>query len=334
MIVDPFSLRDWAGGEMVFIHFCSGAQRSGDLVSCVERLAHDQGLQVLGIRVDPLNKTSQKFIGGCNDLLNNDDGISLLRLVQSGRVLGCFVSPPCSTFSAARHRPVTKKQHGPRPLRSRSQAWVCLPDRNPKEQTAVMIGSALALICIGLCGEVRCYGGWSGFEHPADRGHEPYPSVFATLEMKALQLQFGLRYYQVDQCMYGAPSQKPTGLVLPHGNNSLIRRCNHWHGHLLSLGWDPALGVYTTTDAAKYPEGFSMSIATCFVTSVLKARGHGYTRPFAPKKRSLADDGFDPWCSPLRTAWEWAEPHRGFLTQCIAQCNKRKIPACNESPQS
>ena len=44
----------WGGGEYVFIHFCSGPRRAGDLSEAVEQEAHNYALPVFVLALDPL----------------------------------------------------------------------------------------------------------------------------------------------------------------------------------------------------------------------------------------------------------------------------------------
>ena len=88
----------------------------------MEVLAHDQGLHIVPVRVDPLVAIDHNTIP-CNDLLVGEQALALLRCIHTGRVAGMFASPPWSTFSAARHRCLKPGEWGPRPLRDREQAW-------------------------------------------------------------------------------------------------------------------------------------------------------------------------------------------------------------------
>ena len=90
----------------------------------------------------------------------------------------------------------------------------------------------------GLLGEIARRGGWVGLEHPADRGREPFPSFFATAVVRDFCAYFRLFYTHLDQCMYGAVSRKPTGILQPHGCRSLAAVCNHDGSHEQLLGLD------------------------------------------------------------------------------------------------
>ena len=331
VIVDPFALRTWAGNEFFFVHLCSGARREDDLTSWIETLANDQGIHVVGVRVDPLVMLDNGSIP-CNDLLVSEQALTLLRCIQSGRVVGIFASPPCSTFSAARHRRLGPGGWGPRPLRDRAQVWYPRNKLTAREQLATYVGSALALICIGLLGEARMLGAWAGFEHPHDRGCEPFPSVFHSDEMRLLMATFGLQYLRIDQCMFGALSQKPTGLVLPAKSTQIKRTCSHSVAHKVLKGIDRVTGQFHTTQAAKYPSGLSQSLAQLFVEKLSDAHHGGHVMPFAPNR--VFDPGVDPWTKQRSTLWRWPSPSGEFLAECIERCHKSKVSTCFTSPQS
>ena len=333
IIVDPFTLRAWTGNEMFFVHLCSGAWREDDLSSWVEFLASAEGIHIVCVRVDPLVKLDSNTIP-CNDLLVTEQALALLRCIQSGRVLGMFASPPCSTFSAARHKRLAPGEWGPRPLRHRDQVWYPQKGLTAREKLATYVGSILALICIGLLGEARMQGTWIGFEHPHDRGHKPFPSVFNSDEMRQLISKFRLQYVRIDQCMFGAPTRKPTGLVLPKGSGEIVRVCTHGYTHEMLAGYDAVTKQFRTTQAAKYPSGLSQSIAQLFVSRLVAAQDRGYVKPFSPQKIVVSTGGVEPWTLQGRTFWEWPSPSRTFLVECLERCHQGKVSACNVAPQS
>ena len=338
VMLDPFTLKGWAGGEKVFVHLCSGASRDDDLVSWVERLASDQGFHLVGLRVDPLCAWAENVVQDqfhCHDLLNMEHGHTLLRLFHSRRVVGVFASPPRSTFSAARHRRLKPGTCGPRPLRSRADVWRPFKNLRPKEVLAVAIESVLALLCIGLLGEGRMFGAWVGFEHPRDRGRDPFPSVFHSVEMKILKQIFGLSYFRVDQCMFGAFTKKPTGLVLPKACSSVVRCCNHPFKHEQLSGFNPITSEFRTTATAKYPSGFSHELARQFVERLRHAHTHGYQCPYAPRLNALDQHmGVDPWAGAVSTAWKWPSPSRTFFAECLERCHQGKVSASDRPAQS
>lgn len=334
IFVDPFTLQDWSGNERFFVHLCSGGKRERDLVQCVEELFLEHGMLVHGLRIDPLAPmSSHQWHFQCNDLLETEGSLGLLQLVQHGRVLGMFASPPCSTFSAARHRRLSRTKRGPVPLRTRSSPWLCIEGRHERQQQQVLVGTCLTLICFGMLGELRMKGGWTGFGHPADPGVEPKPSVFHSPEVELLKSKARLQYYVTHQCRFGAQSRKPTGLLLPSGCDAIVQHCNHVC-HLPLVGWDTKQQCSRTTATAKYPSSFCEALARLCVGRVLHAQQHGYDMPFSPMAPRNDDLSWDPWCGSLRTLWPWPEPSRSFLAQCLERCNSSQISTRLAAPQS
>ncbi|CAL1171994.1 unnamed protein product [Cladocopium goreaui] len=101
----------------IFIHLCSGPRRVGDVCDWIIRQANLDSRAVLALRVDPLISRSLDLVDGM--FVCKIEG-----LICSGRCLGVLASPPCSTWSRARHVPLTgTSTFGPRPLRSRADPW-------------------------------------------------------------------------------------------------------------------------------------------------------------------------------------------------------------------
>ena len=334
----PFDLRElglWREDAVFFIHFCSGPRRKGDLLDAVEVLCTDNGVDIQCLAIDPLAEVGWKFTGYRADLLRHEWYTKIMQIIRSGRVVGGFGSPPCSTISAARHVPMkgrrpTGKLAGPRPVRSRKNPWEPLAYCSSREQLAVAVGSALFLVTLGLLGEIALDGGWIGLEHPADRGHEPYPSFFATPEVKDFMAMFKLFYTHLDQCMYGAISRKPTGLLQPQGCRSLSLACNHHVSHKQLLGLDEH-GQFRTTPAAQYPPGFCFAVAQTLVDRLVVARAHHYLKPFVPK---ASKESFpDPWGHSCHGSYRWVEPCPGFLTGVLARCDSEKVRIGTRAPQ-
>lgn len=326
-VVDLRCLGCFPKDAYYFIHLCSGPRRNGDLLDSVERACSQVGIDVVGIAIDPLAtvfSSDGSFSPIKGDLLAPFWGRYVLDLIHSRRVLGGFGSPPCSTISAARHRPLAGGG-GPRPLRSRDAPWEPLPYCTTREVLAVQTGSLLFLLCVGILGEICYFGGWVGLEHPADGGKPPFESFFNTEEMALFKVCCRLRYYVVDQCMYGTPSKKPTGLVLPEGSATMVRRCHHDRKHEMLLG-RLADGSFKTTAAARYPADLCFELARVFADRCLKCREKGFIFPFRPKSSddlSLAE--VDPWGLGIHVAWRWPRPRPNFLTELVETINHSKI---------
>ena len=202
--------------------------------------------------VDPL-------IDASLDLLAEPFWRWLLELAQTGRVRAAFAMPPCSTWSAARRRPLPGGG-GPRPLRDRESPWCPLPGRSERERRACDIGTMLMLRCLAFLGTVWSEGGWIGMEHPRDFG-APVPSVWASAPLRALVAHSGAILHHVDQCEFGAVARKPTTLLLdvPCLVPELAVQCRH-RGHPPAIGRS-SQGGFKTTALARYPQRFAQAIA-------------------------------------------------------------------------
>ena len=241
----------------VFIHLCSGPRRVGDVCDWVIRQANLDSRAVVAIRIDPCIDSSLS-------LVNGEVVLNIEHLICSGRLLGILASPPCSTWSRARHVPLSSRHGvqtiGPRPLRSRTDPWVCLADRSKSEIDACSLGSCILLACVYLLGLAHYC--WRGLEHPKDPGCEPFPSFFATTACALLQDQ-GMKSICFDQCRFGAMARKPTQMLV--SKSPLVGRlaghfCNHvWHPPHIGMS---SAGGFMTSPLAAYHSDFCLELAT------------------------------------------------------------------------
>ena len=76
-VVDLRSLNFFPKDAMFFIHLCSGARRTHDLLDAVESYSGELGIAIIGIAVDPLanfTSCSDKSLIGKGDLLDYRTG--------------------------------------------------------------------------------------------------------------------------------------------------------------------------------------------------------------------------------------------------------------------
>jgi hypothetical protein len=264
--------------ERLVLFVCSGPRRRNDFGERVEFLCYQAGFAVKVLHVDP-----------CIDPeldLEKESVMQWLRdLISSGCVLGSLQSPPCAVWSKARHRKL-KSGVGPRPLRSRETPWVPLPYCTAREIQQHAISSILALCCLELYVLMSLAGGISGFEHPADPGSAPYPSLFVTDHCVYVQALTESIIILLHQCRFGAVSTKPTAMMF---NSPLARSlkalCNHKGGHRPLIG--QVDGAFRTSFAAAYPPLLNKSLAEVFVQDIVIKNGQvtgghgGWTSPWA-----------------------------------------------------
>lgn len=223
-----------------------------------------------------------------------------------------------------------KQRGGPRPIRGRERPWEPLRYCSDREIRSVQIGTALFLVCLGMLGEIRIEGGWTGLEHPADRG-DPYPSFFNTPEVELVKQFCKMKYYVLDQCMFGAQTKKPTGMLLPTSSSDMMIRCKHSRKHPQLRGLDSD-GNFLTTPAARYPPGLCAAVAKVVVRQLHQARVHSYHRPFSPLKVPMQLFQ-SPWGSTVHVRWQWPEPRADFLAEHLATLNSAEVHTVIRIPQ-
>ena len=155
--------------------------------------------------------------------------------MMAGKVAGFWAGPPCETWSQARARR-TQACRGPppRPLRTAGAPWG-LRDLTPREAKQVEVGNALLrstiyFLFVALNLEIP-----GVMEHPAPPFRPDAPSAWALPELAYLATMRGVRSVLLDQCVFGAPSVKPTQLLtvhLPHLGDAIrasrnAGRCLH-----------------------------------------------------------------------------------------------------------
>lgn len=180
-----------------------------------------------------------------------------LGLVEGGQYDVCFASPSCGTWSAARHW-----QPGPRVLRTRDQPWgvgelVPGDDRNCAE------GSWLNLFTLILLRAMVRVGGIIGLEHPKNRGSQPFASIWNLPDVQRLEatqpsynvVPKACTRVNLDQCMFGAPSKKPTTILTsaPPTPRLLASTCTHIGKHAGALDAPRQGGVHPTVKSEEYP---------------------------------------------------------------------------------
>ena len=227
----------------VVLHLCSGPRREGYFHERTVAWCKQFGLDVEVLSIDPI-------IDDKLDLMDLDLVRRLEGMIEAGLVRGVLAGPPCSTWSSARHKPLGPR--GPRPLRSRAHPWKFLPNLSVKEQQAHDVGSYLAITCLRLIGMAACKGAWVLLEHPADKGYAPFPSLFATAQVKILEKTLNMVRHKFDQCMFGCQHRKATEVLSNdvEGKVYFTARCCHI-SHL------PAIGLkgkqFLTAGLAAYP---------------------------------------------------------------------------------
>ena len=158
-----------------------------------------------------------------------------------------------------------RKQALAPPLRSRTFPYG-LPELTESQQAKCNRHSEMFLRHLDLKEGVLACGGCATTEHPADRGRDPFASIFVTPQMIRIRDKYhGMRVYN-DQCMRGCVAKKPTELdgVLDDLKSFGVV-CNHSEKHPSFSGIDPLTGDFRTKGLETYSSEFCRDLANLYV---------------------------------------------------------------------
>ena len=188
------------------------------------------------------------------DVLDVEFWDRIMCLALIGALFFVHFGTPCNTFTAAR-----KLDGGPRPLRSHVQP-MGLDGLSPDNQALVLLGNLFLLRTAELALAVFQAGGDFSIENPL------LSLIWATPVMRSLSLHARTVDVDFDQCMFGAPSLKPTRLRVSHEALALVPcSCDgsHVHERLQGKVWDFKRNkmVFRTKLAQEYPVDLCAAMA-------------------------------------------------------------------------
>ncbi len=223
----------------VVIHMFAGERRAGDIQDYLQQMMEAEGLELLMLSVDLAEDPAWDFT--CQATVHR-----ILGLADEGLIDAWIGGPPCSTVARSRF---VKIPHGPRPLRFRWALWG-RPDLRPHERVRVEEANALWLNFLVVAETVVSKGGCYFWEHPADPGISPYPSVWITDEMVQFEERVKGKRIHFHQCPFGGITAKLTTVSANLlGMEALAGvRCpgiSQTHQHGASIGLSPEGGFYT-----------------------------------------------------------------------------------------
>ena len=262
----------------------SGERRKEDTQEWLEIFCEFHGILLLMISAD-LGTDHRWDIANINtfDTLMGIVGV-LIDIVLGG--------PPCSSVSAARFN---RRLPGPRPLRFRWCFWG-RSDLRGHEKVVVAESNKIYIHFLAICEKTSLAGGAHLWEHPEDRGVDPYPSLWATEEMLGMEARTGSTRGIFKQCSLGAPVPKGTCLTstfidIQDFNHSKFQ-CPGISSEHRHTGRSQGLneqGHFHTRRLQTYPPALCRKIAhhACLTLAVMKQKGTGPTgfmRPSAARE--------------------------------------------------
>ena len=223
-----------------------------------------QKVAALGIPcLPPIDVTLSECVPEAFDVVDADRWDFFMQLVALAAISFAHFGTPCNTLSAAR-----KDDGGPPPLRSAEHPWG-LPDLDPANAALLFLGNLFLIRTAEACELIVRLGGNFSVENPLRSMLWTVPAfVSLARETRALTVVF-------DQCMFKAPSMKPTQLLVSHeAFQSLAMRCDGRHPHEALKGkvWSDRFQrwVFRTKLAQEYPwplcEAMAEVIRTIFHT--------------------------------------------------------------------
>ena len=190
-------------------------------------------------------------------------------------------SPPCGTYSRARHRSVGSGS-GPVPLRNCMHPWG-FPWLSESNAALVKIANYFVKQCLEAIGYQCAANRFYIWEHPEDLGVAETGDVPASIWQLAEIRSLDGFTWAVHQCAFGALHPKPTRFMsnLPLAEQwsngwptfdadgcytGPLTWCNHdWHESM--MGWDVSSGTWRTAGSECYPPLLCSHLVDCITSS-------------------------------------------------------------------
>ena len=224
------------------------------------------------------------------DVVDADRWQFVMQLILLGAIWFAHFGTPCNTFSAARK----EGDGGPPPLRD-EEFPDGLPDLGDEHQAQVFLGNLFRDRTCEACSALALMGFHFSIENPLGS------LIWSTPKMISLKKWTRALFVDLDQCFFGAPSKKPTRLLVSHQvfQTWLARSCPENHKHITLKGkvFSKQFGrvVFRTKLAQVYPEAMCTSMAHA-VLMLREDPLQWFTKSFAltgkpaDRKRPLGQD--------------------------------------------
>ena len=194
---------DVSSPQLRVVYIFAGHRRRADVREWLEKLSKEHKFRLLMLEVDLVRGADQ-------DVLDESYWLELVSTIRAFKPFCIIATPPCSTYSRARH--LYKRHPGPRPIRSRQHPrgfpWLTNKNKQLADQGTALAERAWELQV--LASELNSY---FFSEFPEDLGltDTGVPASFWQMQQFTDALaQKGMHTFALFQCEYGAPSAKPT----------------------------------------------------------------------------------------------------------------------------
>ena len=247
--------------EKVILHAYAGRRRRGDIQWYVETLMREHPSQM--IFVASVDIVIDEIYGDISRVSTRD---YWLGHILQGYVIGFLAGPPCNTWSRARHHVLASPQ-GPRVVRTPDAPWG-LASLRLSELKQVYIGNLLLGFAIHCMAALALRSGTGFVEHPRDPGNPAMVSIWRLPLVRLVLSLPGMRLVHLCQGLFGAPSPKPTTLMVL-GLPNLEKQLNACRiakelPTSVSVGKDHN-GQFRTAPLKEYPPSMCRAIAQALV---------------------------------------------------------------------
>ena len=254
------------GRHRVVLHAYSGRRRPGDVQFYLEQF-HNQLDEPYILHIVSMDIVIDEEYG---DARNPTTRRYWLEAIKSHFVVAMLAGPPCETWTAAREHCLQDGRTGPRPVRSADDLWGFAHLRL-RELQQVMVGNELLMFVLQAFLELVITGGSAIIEHPAPPSKSESPSIWKLPVIKALQECDGVETCMFAQGLLGAPTAKPTQLLLLN-LPGVINALHRWRvcveipkGSAIGLDAD---GKWRTTPLKEYPPAMCGALAASLHSAI------------------------------------------------------------------
>lgn len=289
------------GKHRVLLHLFSGRRRPGDVQFFMDNMEQPTGYV---LHVVSLDIVVDAHWGDATDESVREYWLSM---AHAGFIVGFLAGPPCETWSVARGKEIQTKagqcRRAPRVLRTAEHLWG-LPCLALNEIQQLMTGNFLLTFSLLMtCAMVKT-GGHGVLEHPAEPDDPDLAAIWRLPVVLALLQAPGVCRHRVAQGLYGAPSRKPTDLLVVNMPN-LPLAFRDWR-----LRADP-------------PKGASIGLTEegAWKTSILKEYPPAMCNALAHAFRRCIDQHCvlqtaEPLASDIK---RWTSMHMTMYSDCLGQ---------------
>lgn len=193
--------------QKVMLHAFAGRRRHGDVEWYLDMISKQtEGCVILTVSIDIVIDPIH------GDITRADTRALWLHYIRMGHVAGFLAGPPCNTWS--RVRAVQLEGHrGPRVVRTPDAPWG-MDELRIGELHQVTIGTLLLGFSLECMLALALHSGSGILEHPKDPEEETTVSIWRLPVVQMLLQLPGLRLVHLSQGLFGAPSPKPTTLLV------------------------------------------------------------------------------------------------------------------------